>query len=127
MEGIDYLRDYCRKNNIDPDEILKIGRGTNGPTKDNRYKLYLSPSTFKDTQLYAIQYCKDIKVYIAWKLKRKQGFSLKSDDICFPLGKNVCSVKKSVGYSGWGEELVLYFQKEGIPAFLERYIFNKEA
>jgi len=126
MDGIDYFRDYCQKNGADPDIFFKIGRGTRGPTRDKRYKLTLEPSTFKDTQIYAIQYCKDIDVYIAWRLKRARHFSLKADDILLPLGDRVCSVKKFVEYSGWGEELALYFSQKGIPDFLKRYVPNQE-
>lgn len=129
MDGIAYLKDCCQKRKINPDEFLKFGRGANGPRRigkkhrqHERYVLTLGASTPQSSQLYAVQYCKDIGVYIAWEFKRRQNFSLMAKDIIQPLGAKVCSVKKHLQYSGWGEELVLYFQKEGIPDFLERYV-----
>lgn len=128
MDGIEYLKKCCRASKIDPDKLLKLGRGTNGASR-GRYKLQVDLSTIKDTQLYAIQYCRDIEIYIAWGTDHKnRPYSLKASKIILPMGKKeeVCSVKKAEQHLGWGEELVLYFQKEGIPDFLNRYVLNKE-
>lgn len=124
MEGIAYFKEYCQEQKIDPNKFFKLGRGTKYPNKTKkRYELKVNTSHLIATQLYAIQYCKDIAVYVAWSIKNKSNhFSIKASEIILPLGNKVCSVKKAIQYSGWDEELVLYFQKDGIPDFFERYI-----
>lgn len=132
MDGIAYLKDYCEKNGIKANEVFQLGRGTNGPTKEGRYVLNASTSARKDSQLFAIQYCKDVKVYIAWDLKReRRGSKLtqSKEKVQSYLQGHVLPIPKYVGHVGndYPRELTPLFTKEEIPAFLETYIMKTDS
>lgn len=89
MDGIEYLENDCRINEIDPEKILKLGRGSKGSNhRKKRYEFGPTISTIKDTQLHAVQYYEDDRIYIAWDAAhKKHPFSLKVKDVILLMGK----------------------------------------
>lgn len=128
MEGIPYLKSYCREKRLKPDEIFQLGHGTKGPY-EGRYKVTVDRHKRKESQLYIIQYCKDVGVFIAWDMKTGKpltGFpSLGQEKVEEYLAGHIHSVLKFIGHVGedYSQEVVLLFREENIPEFFEKYVF----
>lgn len=128
MEGIAYFKDYCSKNNIDIDNLFQLGRGTSAPC-GGRYKVSLSHEARKDSQLFGIQYCRDIEAFLAWDLhegkKNTDNFSVPADMIAVIEGI-VNRVVVRAEYRNRGVRTVSIFKKDALPTFMNRYVLRKE-
>lgn len=117
--SIKHLQESFRKQGISIEKIT-FGRGTKGP-QNNHYILTTSKSYSNKEKEYVIQYCKDIKRYLAWKYgdKQRTKFTVKADDVHDRLLiNNFGYVTKPIEYSGWEEEDVAIFDSESIEWFI---------
>lgn len=126
MDGVAYFADYCRKNNIDSEKYFQLGKGTSAPS-NGRYKVSLSCNSRKNSQLFAIQYCRDIEVFLAWDLhegnKGTTVFSVPANMISI-IGGKVNKVVVSAEYRNRGIRTVSIFKADALPEFMERYVFR---
>lgn len=129
MNGMDFFKKTCRENHINPDDIFQYGRGANGPTKAGRYQVKQPVSTRKASQLFIIQYYKDINGFIAWDLwEGKKGtslFSVPQDKIKIVPGQTSIATTNAE-YSGRGMRRVTCFGPECVSEFLKRYVIRSQ-
>jgi len=116
--------DECEKRQINVKDRFILGRGSSN--NDGRYKQKIKRDKIQESHLYAIQYCRDIDVFVAWNLKAarcvREVYTAGRDKLLDIDNSRVYEVRKNIEYSGWDEEDVLAFKKETISEFLEKYI-----
>lgn len=121
------IRELCRKYDITYNNVLILGRGSSRQ-KNGRYQLNVSKNKQEKHELkYAVQYCKDLKAFVAWNLQRpgipiRTKYSVKAIDVEDNLKNGIEHIKKHIEYSGWNEEDVLVFRPELIDEFLKKYV-----
>ena len=124
MEG---LKEACKKLKISVDDVLVLGKGSSRH-KDGHYGLRTSSDKVKKPGVkFAVQYCKDLGVFIAWNLQRtgvptRTSLSVKAIDVENSIRDSIDFVKKNIEYSGWNEENVLVFKPDQIENFLINYV-----
>ncbi len=115
----------CQESGITPTEIFVLGKGC---SKTTNYRYRLSSSKCKESKyLFAIQYCKDIDVFVAWNLQRIRNrivLTVKSDNISSVKNNEIMPNRKNLLFSGWGEEDVLAFRESAIAKFLNEYVLK---
>ena len=121
------IREGCKKLGISVNEVLILGRGSSRH-KNGRYQLSVSTNRQREAGLkYAVQYCKDLDVFVAWNLQRpenprREKYTIKAVDVEDTVGNKIGQVKKHIEYSGWNEENVLVFQENMVDEFLIKYV-----
>lgn len=124
MDGKRHFRECCNALGLDCDKLFQIGKSNAAASERLKYHYpYLS---HKESQLFVVCYFERENLYIAWSLKEKKAntksdFSIKRTDLDRPFGDQIIPVKKAIEYYGWGEETVLAFTPEMVPAFLKKY------
>lgn len=125
--GTEVIRKRCKVLGISVNNVLILGRGSSRH-KDGRYQLSVSRNKQKKSGLkFAVQYCKDLKVFIAWELQRpavpiREKYTVKAVDIENNLRNKIERVGKYIEYSGWNEENVLVFNLNLVDEFLIEYV-----
>ena len=120
------IREACKKLEITADDVLILGGGSS--RINGYYRQSISSDKLKKLGLkFAVQYCKDLKVFIAWNLQRSElptrtKLSVKAVDVENNLGDGIGLIGKHVEYSGWNEENVLVFKPNLIEDFLIKYV-----
>ena len=123
--GMELFRKICKENGIDADEIFILGKGSS-PKKKGRYELTTRNGKEIGNRLYAVQYCKDLELYLAWNihregLKKRIVYSIARKKLT-DLEPGMQLIRKNVEFSGWNEEDVIVFRKDDIKEFLEKYV-----
>lgn len=126
--AINIFRTECERLNLVVDDIFIVGRGSSR-TRNNRYGQSVNIAKVQEQHLYAVQFCKDIEVFVAWNLKKpfppkRSKFSVKSEELIEINDKEIHRIIKNVAYSGQQKEVVLAFRKEAITDFIKRYIIT---
>lgn len=123
----DQFKQICQEHKIDPDKLFQFGKGTHGPTKNGLYQVCANCKQRKDSQLYVVQYCCDINLFIAWNLKEgKKGTSVFSVDASklAPGKEPISKIIKNAEYKGRGIRTITYFRPEYIAKFLQTYVLR---
>lgn len=123
MEEINIFREECKKMNIDANKVFLMGRGSKG--NKGRYRQTVGTGSQLESHLYAIQFCKDIKVFVAWSLKnikRREIYSIMRKELVDIDDSEIHIVNKGVEYRSWREEKVIVFKVGAIPQFLRKYV-----
>ena len=118
---IEYFKDKCLELGIDPNDCFVFGRGSKKNSK-GRFQMQVDSRRIIN-RMYAIQFCKDREMYIAWNLKRakiRREYSLDANSIPEPYMGGVIAIGKNVEFSGWNYENVFVFDKEAVGDFLRR-------
>ena len=105
-------------------EEIALGHGCN-PRKISGRKSRYYMSTTNKTHRFAIQYCKDIEQYIAWRNDTKVSLSKHSviaESVPRVEEKEIATTKKGREFAWRMKEDVYTFKKEGIVDFLEKYV-----
>lgn len=123
MDGKKYFQHICQQNRIDCETYFKVGsqKGENNAGYVYRCRHH----TRKPTQLFAINYLKELDVYIAWDLSKatnKDVFRVLKAKLAPFIAGEILQIEKAVGYSGWNEETVYVFDRTAIELFLSRYV-----
>ncbi len=124
----DKIRIQCQNRGVDADELLILGRGSSC-SSNGRYGMSVTRKKEKEP-LFAVQFCKDKRIFVVWNLKRqrvpvrtKYSISGKKLDVVEDNGK-LCYVEKNIEYSGWNKENVIAFYEGGIPAFIDEILLK---
>lgn len=121
--GMDELRKECENLEIDVSNLLILGQGSS--RLNGRYRQRVGQ--VKEQHLFAVQFCKDINLFVAWDLKRsklRSIYSINGTKLVNISDKKIHHIRKNIEYSGWGEEDVLAFKGNAITSFLKQYILN---
>lgn len=125
--GTNLIRTQCEKMEINSDELLVLGKGSK--CTKGRYRMSITKKENKKL-LYAVQYCKERKIYVAWDLKRegipiRTVYSIRSQalDVVEDDGR-IYYIKKYIEYSGWNEENVIAFYESGISTFINEKLIK---
>lgn len=122
IDGKKYFREVCCQNGIDCDTYFKVGAQNN--VSNEGYTYHCPRENRRPSQIFAINYLRDLDVYVAWSLKtsKANGYS-KFRVLKRKLDKlkedHLLSVVKPIEYSGWDEETVFAFDRAVIDDFLK--------
>lgn len=127
MDGIAYLDNYCKSRGLEMNILFQVGQGTKGPNERNRYILTANYKVRRASQRFAVQYCGDCGVYIAWGLNcrrraKTSKFSMKADIVQEMLQGTTATAKKYQKCAGRPEEAVWLFRREEMADFFQRCI-----
>ena len=123
MEEINIFRIECKKQDIEADKVFLIGRGSQD--YKGRYRQSVGIGSQLESQLYVVQFCKDIHVFVAWSLKnikRREVYSVMKKDLVDIDDSEIHIINKDVEYRSWREEKVIAFKVDAIPKFLQKYV-----
>lgn len=122
LDGKKYFHEVCRQHGIDCDTYFKVG--LQNRVEANGY-VYRCPHTNrKPSQIFAVNYLRDLDVYVAWSLKTSKADTynsfrvLKAELAKLQEGK-LLPIVKSIEYSGWDEETVFAFDRTAVDDFLK--------
>jgi len=124
MYGIRHFRDCCKTMKLDCDSLFQLGQC--GTTVSQRLTHRFDHHKRKDSHIFAVCYVKQHNLYVAWSLKAKKAnhksvFTLKWSEVDLLFNNAILPIKKSIEFSGHGEELVRVFTPDMVPEFLTKY------
>ena len=122
MDGKNYFQEVCRQHGIDCDTYFKIG--AQNRVEADGYVYRCPKPNRKPSQIFAVNYLRDLDVYVAWSLKTSKADTycsfrvLKGELEKLQAGK-LLPIVKPIEYSGWGEETVFAFDRTAVDDFLK--------
>lgn len=122
LDGKKYFHEVCRQHGIDCDTYFKVGSQN---CVNNAGYVYRCPrENRKPSQIFAVNYLRDLDVYVAWSLKTSKADTynsfrvLKGEVAKLQEGK-LLPIVKPIEYSGWDEETVFAFDRTAVVDFLK--------
>lgn len=122
MNGKKYFHEVCRQHGIDCDTYFKVGSQM---IENSAGYVYKCPApNRKPSQIFAVNYLRDLDVYVAWNLKTSKANTyntfrvLKAELAKLQEGK-LLPIVKPIEYSGWDEETVFAFDRIALDEFLK--------
>ena len=122
MGGKKYFHEACRQHGIDCDTYFKVG--AQNRVEADGYVYRCPKPNRKASQIFAVNYLRDLDAYVAWSLKTSKADTyntfrvLKGELEKLQTGK-LLPIVKPIEYSGWGEETVFAFDRTAVDDFLK--------
>ena len=122
LDGKKYFHEVCRQHGIDCNTYFKVG--SQNRVEADGY-VYKCPATSRKTsQIFAVNYLRDLDVYVAWSLKTSKANAYNSFRVLkVELAKlqegKLLPIVKPIEYSGWDEETVFAFDRTAVDVFLK--------
>ena len=122
LDGKKYFHEACRQHGIDCDTYFKVG--AQNRVEADGYVYRCPKPNRKPSQIFAVNYLRDLDAYVAWSLKTSKADTyntfrvLKGELEKLQAGK-LLPIVKPIEYSGWGEETVFAFDRTAVDDFLK--------
>lgn len=126
IKGLELFRKCCKDHEIKADDYFHFGRGT-GKMVGEQYKLKAAQKFRKNTHQYAVQFCRNENVFVAWDLGPK-------GDLAEDFYVNAAIVQRfseehqdnMISFNETGGTLPFYlFNALGITDFLDKYVVKE--